>query len=167
MNYIANNKLVTIIYEMRINSPHGEIVEKITRTDPLTFVYSSGKILKGFEVKLHGLGKGDTFRFVLKSKDAYGARDENAIIYVSKERLKLNGTIEKGLLSKGNSIPMSDDKGNEFEGIVLDVKENMVKMDLNHPLTDKDLFFQGEVIDILDLCDIEEKEEIFEKQELD
>ena len=43
---------------------------------------------------------------------------------------------------------MSDQEGNKMQGLVMDVNEQFVKMDFNHPLAGKDLYFQGSVIGI-------------------
>jgi len=151
MDYITNKKLVTIVYELRANSCDGDLIEQITRKNPFSFIYGSGKVLRNFEEKLNGLRVGDTFSFTLKAEDAYGNRNENAIMYVPIDELKLNGVIEKDLLSIGNCIPMSDDEGNEFEGTIIDVKKNIVIMDMNPALAGKDLFFSGCIIDIEDI----------------
>jgi FKBP-type peptidyl-prolyl cis-trans isomerase SlyD len=38
---------------------------------------------------------------------------------------------------------MSDQDGNKMQGLVVDVTEEMVKMDFNHPLAGRDLTFTG------------------------
>ena len=42
---------------------------------------------------------------------------------------------------------MQNEDGNRFTGRVLDVTEDTVKMDLNHPLAGLDLLFKGEIVE--------------------
>jgi FKBP-type peptidyl-prolyl cis-trans isomerase SlyD len=48
----------------------------------------------------------------------------------------------------GAMIPMSDSEGNHMQGKIVEVDEENVKMDFNHPLAGTDLHFQGEILDI-------------------
>ncbi|MTU74588.1 peptidylprolyl isomerase, partial [Parabacteroides merdae] len=48
----------------------------------------------------------------------------------------------------GNTVPMMDSNGNRMNGSVLEVKEDVVVMDFNHPLAGETLHFNGEVIDV-------------------
>jgi FKBP-type peptidyl-prolyl cis-trans isomerase SlyD len=43
---------------------------------------------------------------------------------------------------------MQDQHGNPLEGLVLEIGEDTVKMDFNHPLAGKHLHFSGEVLDV-------------------
>ncbi len=50
------------------------------------------------------------------------------------------------MLAVGNSIPMQDAQGNRLNGIVLELTDENVKMDFNHPLAGEDLHFSGAVL---------------------
>jgi FKBP-type peptidyl-prolyl cis-trans isomerase SlyD len=52
------------------------------------------------------------------------------------------------MLFEGNIIPMMDQQGNRYEGRVMRVGENSVKMDFNHPLAGKTLYFTGTILDV-------------------
>ena len=43
---------------------------------------------------------------------------------------------------------MSDNEGNHLRGLVLEIKEDLVKMDFNHPLAEMDLHFEGVVLEV-------------------
>ena len=45
---------------------------------------------------------------------------------------------------------MSDSEGRRMIGIVIEVSDQAVKMDFNHPMADETLFFRGEVIEVRD-----------------
>ncbi len=60
----------------------------------------------------------------------------------------MDGKIEDGLLEIGNQITMQDQNGNPLDGIVMEVSDQSVKMDFNHPLAGQDLHHLGEIIDV-------------------
>ena len=45
-------------------------------------------------------------------------------------------------------VPLSDDEGNEIVGMVVEVKEDAVLVDFNHPLAGLDLHFEGVVVGV-------------------
>ncbi|PZX20094.1 FKBP-type peptidyl-prolyl cis-trans isomerase SlyD [Breznakibacter xylanolyticus] len=145
---INRNAHVTVSYELRLNGADGEMVEKTEANAPLEFVFGAGKMLEMFEQKLEGLAAGDAFNFELKAQDAYGELNPNAVVELPKNIFEVNGNVEEGLLEVGNQIPMQDSHGNRLTGIVLEVEEDVVKMDFNHPLAGEDLHFSGEVLNV-------------------
>ena len=145
---IESNKFVTLSYELRLNGAEGEIVEQTNEGNPLEFVFGTGKMLEMFENRLVGLKAGDSFQFELKADDAYGEVDPNAIVEIPKHIFEVGGKVEDGLLEVGNNIPMQDAHGNRLNGLVLEVGDERVKMDFNHPLAGDDLYFNGQVIEV-------------------
>jgi FKBP-type peptidyl-prolyl cis-trans isomerase SlyD len=142
---ISENKVISIIYQLRKDNAEGEIVEELSNDNPLTFMFGRGNLLPKFEENLNGLKKGDSFQFHLESEEAYGAVLENAVVDVPIDIFKVNGEIDYNLLQTGNTIPMMDNEGRRLNGIVRDLGEDAVKMDFNHPMAGTDLFFKGEV----------------------
>ena len=49
------------------------------------------------------------------------------------------------MIYEGNTVPMMDSNGNRLNGSVLEVKEDIVVMDFNHPLAGEDLHFIGSI----------------------
>ncbi len=145
---IGRNKFVTLSYELRLNGTDGEMVEKTEASAPLEFVFGTGKMLEMFETKLEGLAKGSNFDFELKAAEAYGEVNPNAIVEIPKNIFEVDGEIDEELISVGNHVPMQDAHGNRLNGIVLEVSDENVKMDFNHPLAGDDLFFKGEVLEV-------------------
>jgi FKBP-type peptidyl-prolyl cis-trans isomerase SlyD len=56
--------------------------------------------------------------------------------------------LDTDMVAAGNYLPMVDDQGNNMQGLVVEVSEEFVVMDFNHPLAGKDLHFQGEVVNV-------------------
>jgi FKBP-type peptidyl-prolyl cis-trans isomerase SlyD len=145
---VANEKVISLIYELRLNSPSGEIVEALSQDNPLTFLYGAGNLLPKFEEYLDGLKVGDKFDFNLAANDAYGEVNIDAIVNVPVAAFEVNGKIDEDLLKVGNTIPMRDNAGNRLNGQVKEITPEGVKMDFNHPLAGSNLFFKGEVTGI-------------------
>lgn len=147
---ITNEKVVSLVYELRLDSDQGEVVESISQDNPLTFLYGSGNLLPKFEENIDGLRVGDSFSFNLSSNDAYGEINEQAIVDVPIAAFEVNGSIDDSLLKIGNTIPMRDNAGNRLNGIVKEITNENVTMDFNHPLAGNHLYFSGEVTEIRD-----------------
>ncbi len=142
---ITRNKFVTVSYELRIDNAGGELVEKTEETNPLEFVFGAGKMLQMFENKIEGLKAGDDFSFELKPTEAYGEVNPQAVVEIPKNIFEVDGSIDESLFKPGNHVPMQDAQGNKLDGIVLEVTDENVKMDFNHPLAGDILFFSGAV----------------------
>ncbi|MBS3769974.1 MAG: FKBP-type peptidyl-prolyl cis-trans isomerase [Bacteroidales bacterium] len=145
---IDNQKVVSVTYQLSVNDFEGEVVETVDKEKPLTFLYGVGNMLEKFEENIKGLQEGDSFNFKIPSEEAYGQASEDAIVELPIDTFKIEGEIDYDLLKEGNYIPMQDQEGNRLDGIVLEVGEEKVKMDFNHPLAGDDLFFKGEVLSV-------------------
>jgi FKBP-type peptidyl-prolyl cis-trans isomerase SlyD len=145
---VANEKVVSLVYELRLDSPEGEVIEALSQENPLTFLYGAGNLLPKFEQFIDGLKIGDKFKFDLDAHDAYGEISEEAIVNVPISAFEVNGKIDNNMLSIGNTIPMRDNAGNRLNGLVKEVTSDTVVMDFNHPLAGNRLYFKGEVTDI-------------------
>lgn len=147
---ISNEKVVSLTYELRLNDSEGDVVETVNNDNPLTFVYGTGRLLPKFEENLSGLAVGDDFSFTLKSDEAYGNIDDNAVVDVPLKAFEVDGKIDDNLLQVGNNIPMQDNAGNRLNGRVKNIGDELVTMDFNHPLAGETLHFNGKVADLRD-----------------
>lgn len=147
---IENNKLVSLIYELRESDSEGRIIEVLDESMPLKFVFGSGRLLPVFESNINSLKKGDLFRFALSSEMAYGEKREEMIVNVPIAVFKTDGKIDEEICRVGNEVPMMDTEGNPLNGIINEITDTYVKMDFNHPMADLDLFFSGKIIDVRD-----------------
>jgi FKBP-type peptidyl-prolyl cis-trans isomerase SlyD len=146
---IAENRMVTLTYDLHIDDKEGELIEQATAENPLKFLYGAGMMLPRFESSLTGLKAGEAFEINLMSRDAYGEVDENAVVDLPKSVFLINGEFDSELIYEGNSVPMMSSNGQRLNGLVLEVTENSVKMDFNHPLAGEDLYFKGTVLSVV------------------
>jgi len=153
---VENEKVVSLTYRLTDHNTNEE-VELVNADRPLTFIFGQGSLLSSFENEVRGLSVGQGFDFILKSADAYGDSDENAIMDLPISIFSPDGHTDDELLKPGNIIPMRDQSGRHFNGKVIAVTTTHVKMDFNHPMAGKDLHFNGQVIDIRDASEDELK----------
>lgn len=145
---VEKDKVVSVTYELRKDSLEGEVVESVSEDRPLTFLYGVGGLLAKFEENLKGLSPGEQFAFSLTAEEAYGEINRDAIVNVPLQAFEINGQVDQSLLQVGNVIPMQDNTGNKLNGVVLELTNENVKMDFNHPLAGDNLYFQGEVSEV-------------------
>lgn len=153
----TQNKVVSIIYELRKDSLNGDLIEKLNSDNPLVFIFGKGQLLPKFEDYLRGKKAGESFSFQLKCVDAYGPVVENAIIDVPISVFEIEGKIDTNLLQTGNVVPMMDREGRRLNGLIKEIGTEKVTMDFNHPMAGKDLFFSGEITEIRDATEEELK----------
>ncbi len=146
------NKYVTVAYELYTDNDKGihELVEKAPIEHPFQFISGLGIALDSFESKILALTEGEAFDFVLKVDEAYGPYEQDHVIELPKETFAINGRFDKDMVYPGAVLPLVNADGMRFQGLVLELKDNTVIIDLNHPLAGKDLHFKGQVVTMRD-----------------
>lgn len=145
---IEKEKMVSVVYELKYDDADAQLIEKVEKDNPLTFLYGTGSMLEYFEKNLVGLSTGDAFDFRLSADEAYGQVTEQAVVEVPMQAFEVDGKVDETLVKLGNTIPMMDSYGNKLHGIVLEISDTAVKMDFNHPLAGEGLHFKGKVIEV-------------------
>ncbi len=147
---IENKKVVKLSYKLRNDGFESQIVEQTSDNNPLEFIYGIGMMLPKFEENLNDKKIGDKFKFKLEPADGYGVSDPKNIINLPKTTFEVDGKIDDNVVKIGNVIGMQDGSGRRFNGMVKEISADMVLMDFNHPMAGKDLYFEGEIIDVRD-----------------
>jgi len=144
---VEKNKVISLSYTLKVKE---QTVENVGADSPLRFLFGVGNLLPKFEQNLDGLGLNDQFDFKLKSEDAYGLVNQEAIVDVPMKAFEVDGNVDMELLKVGNNVPMLDQTGNRLNGLVTQVDTDSVTMDFNHPLAGDDLQFNGKIVEIRD-----------------
>lgn len=142
----TENKYITVIYKLYAEDDgEKELVEEATNQHPFQFVSGLGFALEAFETEITKLKKGDDFNFSIPKEKAYGEYDEEHVIDLGKETFEVDGNINEKYIAVGKVVPLMDSEGRRVNGIILDITDDNVKVDLNHPLAGSDLLFIGKV----------------------
>jgi FKBP-type peptidyl-prolyl cis-trans isomerase SlyD len=146
---ISSNKFVSVTYDLHVGEGDDrELMERATPERPLQFIFGTDAMLPAFEGELNGLQMGDTFQFTLTPDNAYGEFNEEHVLELPKSMFEIEGKFDSEYIQEGNTIPMMDTNGQRMNGSVLEVKDDCVIMDFNHPLAGETLHFSGKVIDV-------------------
>ena len=149
---IEQNKVVEFCYELEVD---GKVVDQTTKERPLDYIHGTGSLLPKLEAHIEGMEPGATFDVTLTPAEGYGEVDPSRILDLPKSAFEVNGEIREDLLVPGNTIPMLNSMGGVIPGVVLEVSEDSVKMDLNHQMAGKTLHFTGEVLTVRDATEKE------------
>ncbi len=144
---IAKNTVVTINYKLQESDAKGDVIQEVKDEEPFAFLFGHGQVLPQFETNLSGKTKGNSFEFGIKSEDGYGARDPQAVADLPVGIFMKDGKL-LDYVQLGSYLPMNDQDGNQLQGLVLEIGDETIKMDFNHPMAGIDLFFSGEVLDV-------------------
>ena len=140
--------MVTLTYDLRVDDEKGEVIEQATDAQPLEFLYGAGTMLPKFESHLAGLCEGQPFTIKLSKNDAYGEVNADAVVELPKHVFLVDDKFDDEQIKIGNTVPMMSSNGQRLNGLVLEVNDEIIKMDFNHPLAGEDLFFAGTVLGV-------------------
>ena len=104
--------------------------------DPLQFEVGAGRMISGFDAAVHGMALGETVTVRLEPAEAYGERDESLVLEFPAS------DAPKGL-SAGDQVSVSG-----RTAVVLEVTDEIVRIDANHELAGQALTFEIELVSI-------------------
>ena len=135
---IEPGKLVSFTYTLSVD---GEVMESNSGQEPLQYVQGGNQILPALEAELLGLAVNDTKVVNLAAANAYGDPDPSRVQEVPLEQIPESARVV-GMLLQAEGIPGPIR--------VVEVKEEVVVLDANHPLAGKDLSFDVTITAIED-----------------
>jgi len=119
----------------------GTVFDSSVEREPLAFKLGAGQVIPGFEKAVEGLTPGEKTNAVIPSTEAYGPRQEEAMITV--ERAQLPPDIKPEV---GQQLQMQQQNGQPCMVRVVQVDDAQITLDANHPLAGKDLEFEIELV---------------------
>ncbi len=143
---MSTPKVIALTYELRSGNAEGEVIETAGKEKPAEFLFGAGNLIPEFEDQIHPLDAGESFEFTIASDKAYGPVNPSAVVDLPRNIFTIDGKEAEDLLFEGNIVPMRNDKGDPLQGKILEIHDETVKMDFNHPLAGQDLHFKGEVL---------------------
>ena len=133
---ISENSVVTL--DFSVSNANGELLDSTEDKQPLEYLHGTGYLVAGLEAELNNKAVGEDFDITLAPEQAYGERDEALVQSVP-------GELFDGMeVSEGDTFVAETDDGHPPVTIV-EVAEEYVKVDGNHPLAGMTLTFKGVV----------------------
>lgn len=135
---------VLLHYDMMLEN--GKVIETTRRGDPFCLHVGSNLMPEGFEKSLIGMKKGDKKKFRLPSEKLFGERKENLTCELPKSSF-----MDDHELSKGKVVEVFGKAGEVYMASILEVREDTVLVDTNHPLAGRSLLFDVEIVDVFSI----------------
>jgi len=139
---IAENKVVQMHYA--VSDSEGTLIDSSYDHEPLSFIQGSGYLIPGLEQALMDKTVGDKFEVYVEADNAYGQREDGFVQTVP--RAMFEGIED---LEIGSQLRATTDEG-EQTVIVIDVTDEEITVDGNHPLAGLDLQFDVEILAVRD-----------------
>lgn len=137
---IAADRVVLIHYTLKDDA--GAVIDSSAGAEPLAYIQGHGNLVAGLEKALEGKQDGDAVAVSVAPADGYGKRDAALVQRVPKRAMQGSGEIKKGMQFQART----DDGMRMFT--VTAVVGDMVTLDGNHPLADKTLHFDVQVVNV-------------------
>jgi len=150
MATIAQNSVVTLTYDLSVTDENQQkvLVEQAEAEEPMVFLFGHSGLPEEFESQLDGKNAGDSFSFSLTPEQGYGDYDQQAVVEIPKQVFEIDGQIDDQMLQVGNYLPMADNEGHHMQAKVVEIGDEQVTMDFNHPLAGMVMHFEGKVQDV-------------------
>jgi len=111
--------------------------------DPLEFTLGGGQVIPGFDNAVDGMSVGDNKTVTIPAGEAYGERHDQLVHQVPKDALHEEMQPEVGMQLQSQSTD-----GQIMNLVVIEVGEDTITVDGNHPLAGKALTFAVELVEI-------------------
>ncbi len=141
MSQVKANNTVKVHYTGKLAD--GQVFDTSEGKEPIEFVLGQGRLIPGFEQGLIDMKLNEKKTISIAKEEAYGEVNEQLIQEIERANLPqdMEPKVGMGLVSKSP-------EGQEMNLMIIEVKEESVVIDGNHPLAGRDLVFDLEVVEI-------------------
>ncbi len=140
---IGPRKVVTIDYTLRNEA--GEVLDTSDGAEPLAYLHGAHNIVPGLERALEGLAPGAERDVVVAPDDGYGRPDPGGVFTIP--RATFPPDLE---ISVGDTFMGENEDGGGIPVRVVELRDDVVVVDANHPLAGVTLHFHILVRDVRD-----------------
>jgi len=137
---IAANTVVSIDYTLKDDK--GNIVDSSEGSGPLVYLHGANNIIPGLESALEGKSTGEQVSVRVPPEQAYGERDNEKMQAVPRDMF---GDEEVKL---GAQYHAAGPQGQHITITVVEIKDDEVTVDANHPLAGFHLNFDVKIVDV-------------------
>lgn len=142
MEQAKEGDVVRVHYTGKLTN--GEQFDSSKGREPLEFTVGAGQMIKGFDDAMPGMNVGEKKTINILPGDAYGEKDEQAIIEFPKANIPPDMKLEPGM-----QLQLRNESGQPFPVTVAEIKDDVVVLDANHALAGKELVFDIELMEIV------------------
>ena len=143
MEKVTTGLFVSIDYKGSLQS--GDVFDTSYGRQPLEVKIGGGQLVKGFEKELMGMSLNEKKTFTLEPEDAYGQRDENLVRQIPRTDFPPEVKPQVGM-----TVGLQGLEDHPVPAQIVQIEDDNVTLDLNHPLAGETLTFEIEVVGISD-----------------
>lgn len=133
----------TISVHYRGTLEDGTLFDASEGREPLQFEVGGGMVIEGFDSGVLGMAIGEKKTVKIPFDKAYGPQQESLFMEFPVENLPEDLEPEIGMV-----LNMTNDDGEDLQVRVVEVKDDFIVIDANHPLAGKDLIFELDLVSV-------------------
>ena len=141
MTEVKEGDTVRIHFTGRLED--GMIFENSRDGGPLEIEIGKGGI-KGLEEGIVGMEAGEKKTISIPPEEGFGLRREDAMLAV--RRGDLPGAFSPTI---GHQVEVKGPDGEVYDAIIADINDDIITLDVNHPLAGRTLIFDVDLLEIL------------------
>ena len=123
---------------------NGEVFDSSEGREPLEFLVGAEQVIAGFDQAVVGLKSGESCKVVVAPADGYGEHVPEMVVTIERQQIPDN---DKLMLGSMLEVGMED--GQSLEVQVVELSDETVVLDGNHPLAGKELHFEIELLEFV------------------
>ena len=139
---IEKDKVVSLEYVLRDSKGH--VIQSTEEGNPSDYLHGHSNLIPGLESELEYKLAGDELKIEISPENGYGLWNERKIQIVPREKLSQYPDIKLGVQlfvkREGQKTPV----------MVIDIDDEHVTLDLNHPLAGMVLFYEVTIATVRD-----------------
>lgn len=135
---VQENSRLDIEFELSVFD--GPLIEKTAEGEVFQFEMGDGQLLSQLEQLLVGLEIDTSAKFTLTAGQAFGYSNPDNVQTVPRSDFPA-----EMILKVGHVIGFQTPMGEEVPGTILEVKDDSLVVDFNHPLADRVIIFQAKI----------------------
>ena len=141
MSKAKNGDTVKVHYTGKFED--GKVFDSSKERQPLEFVLGEGNVMPAIENAILGMEAGDTKLIEIPPEEAFGPRREELVIEVERSELPEHITP-----TMGQTLQMRQPDGGHIDLVIVEMNEQTITLDANHPLAGHTLSFDLELVEI-------------------
>ena len=148
---VSSGKLVTFVYTISVEremEESGELAKFVLDTNadktPSTYIHGQNQIMAGMEKAMEGMAPEEVKEVTLAPEDGYGIYHDNAVKELSKD------LVPKEAQQVGAQLQNVDSQGRPVFPRVIEVKDETIVLNFNHPLAGETVHLRLKVLGVHD-----------------
>ncbi|MHB9110346.1 MAG: FKBP-type peptidyl-prolyl cis-trans isomerase [Armatimonadota bacterium] len=132
-----NGDTVAVHYTGKLED--GTVFDSSRDREPFKFTIGKGQVIPGFEQAVTGMEVGDSTTVTIPAEQAYGPVEGDMIATFPRSQFPADMPLKVG-----DRLQLRSEDGQVFFAGVVEVNDDTVTLDANHPLAGKTLVFEIE-----------------------